>query len=666
MRRLLSRDLGVLAGLYTVAFGARFVAERDGTLHWEELLQPTASMLFLQDPSHVSLLRLQYRTFCGGCTAESLLFLPLAWLTDASLVAWKLIPLAFGLAVLALLHALARRAAGRMSGLAAGVAFLLAPSFYQHNRMVAWGNHFEAAVFVLAMLWLWLRWLEQDEKVTAAAIGLVAGLGFWFCYGTAITLPLLALLALVAAPRRALVRVPLVLGGLVVGLLPWLYSQSALRSMGRISADQSWLSLYGGGLGDNLVSLQLLPTRLSDLAGPNFWKVSMHPGLGDAAVVVGFMGWLALVVGVAGALVLGFRGCRRDGIRGVPALALASSVFCLAYLVLNLALLPNWLEHGVYMTRQSLRYSSLAVPLQLLCLGILAAWLWGRGRGARIAAALLVGAVCLGGLTDTALTLREGYASTRPLRITAARLQHLQCGWIPTIEDAGEPEPAAWLHEVLERAPDAALPRRADLFRAGHGLGWGATRGRAAEWGAAIRELPTADREALLGGVACIIWAQRSGSDLGWKPLGGPMSSMDPLLDALGDDAGADLSSWLVSFMAAYHSHAGNSLLDVHPSQIDPGRYAESPGYAAGLARHVGVMHGAAYEGSLPSLLASSGDWDPEIRRAYAQGLGCKLGELWGHDPGWLVPAMEQIDARDREEIELGSERCVERYYHWR
>ena len=75
---------GVQFALYFLVDGAR-VAD-------EELHTPSVAAL-LAAGYPLDLARLQYTSFCGGCTAETLLVLPLFKLVGPSLAAWRLVSL---------------------------------------------------------------------------------------------------------------------------------------------------------------------------------------------------------------------------------------------------------------------------------------------------------------------------------------------------------------------------------------------------------------------------------------------------------------------------------------------------------------------------------------------------------------------------------------------
>ncbi len=653
-------DLPLLLLAYTLTFVVRFLWDMDGTLHWEETLQPTGALLLLDDFSLGSLIRLQYVSWCGGCAAETLLYLPLAWLFDGALVSWKLVPLGFGLAILALVHRLALWSGGRVAGLAAGVALVLAPSFFMQNRMHAWANHFEGALFVLALLGLWLLWMKRDTPLLGFLIGSVAGLGFWFCYSTAFALPVLAVLALVARPKRLLTALATGIPGLLLGLTPWALTQWALRDAGVVSKDLPWTAVYGGSLSENLTPLSMLGTRLSDLTGPVFWRLSVHHDLGSAAPAVGFGIWLAFAGVVVVAIVLGARWLRSEG-GGARSLGLAAGALVLAYLALNLAVTPFGVNRGTFMDVFSLRYLSLSFPLQALCLGLVVGWLWQRGRAACVGGVALVLLVCSGGLLDLGFTVGGPSYVTRAPRLTAVRVDHNVCGRLAGVTLPSGQDPAVFLEEVAARAPEAPMARRMALYRVGNGLGFSVTRGRASDWAQALGALSERDRSAFLEGAACTVWNGKGLTGRDWVPVRGPLPGLRPLLEALQPSDAALLSEKTFVPALSKSSRAASTLLGEDLDGL-ASLALQHPSYAAGLARQLGTLRAWRHEGSLDQLLPQGGG---PLRADFVRGLGCMVGERWAHAPSASQGALGDMAAEERAVALAGLEACAVRTYTW-
>ncbi len=665
-RRQARLDLALLSAAWVIAFGLRLLWDQEGALHWEESLQPSAAMLLLDDISPARLLRLQYTTWCGGCSAETLLFLPLAWLSDGALIAWKLVPLGFGLGILALVVSLARAAAGRWAALATGTVLVLAPSYYQTIRLHGWGNHFESALFVLALLGLWLAWQRAPGVWRAVILGLCAGVGFWFCYTSAFVLPVLAVLALVTRPRQLLRHLTPALGGLALGLLPWLLSQRALRAMGVIAKDQPWLSLYGEGVGGNLTPLSALATRMSDSAGPTFWRLSVHPDLGGSATAVGLVVWLAFVLALLLAAARGARWlARRDPQDVVGMLSAAVAALVLVYQGILWTVTPVLCTRDGFGDAISLRYSTPTVPLLALGVGLAVVWLWQR-RGPWIGGALLLLLITAGsGVLDLGLTLRHDSASGRVLRLSASQPSSPHCGRVKAPEIPDGLEPRAVLDQAAAQAPGGAAARRMWFFRLGHGLGYSVIRGAPEGWATAVPSLGLQDRAAFLEGVACTVMRARGLEALEGVPTSAPVTAARPLLAALDAEAGAELSEGILA-QAITDSIAmeGRILaLDLHAIARDV--HPQHPGFALGLTRWRARLEARQRAVDSPQLLALAAeaprDLPAELHAAYLFGLGCEAGDRWGHSAAMVQPILDAAGPSLRQ----GLRRCAQQRYRW-
>lgn len=173
------------------------------------------------------LLEFQYRPNCGGCTLVSLLGAGLFRLFGVTFLAWKLVPITFGAAVVTLGCVLAERVAGRFASVAFALLVLGAPVFVQHLMQMAWGTHFEVMAFVLAQAVLASYAIKERRGDTLRSDGvmlgwgLAAGFGLWFCYTSAFAFPTLWAVVLIAGTRTHLRRrLALSFAGVAVGASP--------------------------------------------------------------------------------------------------------------------------------------------------------------------------------------------------------------------------------------------------------------------------------------------------------------------------------------------------------------------------------------------------------------------------------------------------------------
>lgn len=163
---------------------------------------------------------LQYRSFCGGCTGEALLAWPLFHTLGQDLWTWKLVPLRFHVATIALGTALSARAWGVHGALAFAGLMVAAPPVYRDLALTGYGNHVEATAFVLGAAVLWVEGQRRGWGLRLLALlasGTVAGLGVWFAWSSVYGLVPLLVLGGLAWRRGGLVW----LVALPVGWLPW-------------------------------------------------------------------------------------------------------------------------------------------------------------------------------------------------------------------------------------------------------------------------------------------------------------------------------------------------------------------------------------------------------------------------------------------------------------
>jgi hypothetical protein len=193
---------------------------------------------------------LQYTDFCGGCTAEAWLAVPAYATFGGTVLAWKLVPLSFHMAVTALATGLTRWVAGSQAAVACLALFIGAPAFYRSLALTGFGNHTEVGVFPLLAILMVAEAIRRgvastwSQPLLLVGAGAVSGLGLWFSYTSAFAVPALAIVTGLALGRRAL----LIGVGLPLGLVPWwrYHSQSTSGTEG--SMDR-WLQLDLAPLG---------------------------------------------------------------------------------------------------------------------------------------------------------------------------------------------------------------------------------------------------------------------------------------------------------------------------------------------------------------------------------------------------------------------------------
>lgn len=380
-------------------------------MHWEELFNARAGVQ-LACGHWEAAPRLQYRNFCGGCTAEAAGAAPLfAWL-GAQVWVWKAMLAVLHLGIAAAGSAVAWRAGGARAGGVFAALMLGAPGFYRELTHTGWGNHAESALFPLVATLLLVgaaraRWARP---LLLFAAGAVAGAGLWFCQTSAWALPVLALGALWAGRWLA----PLAAAGFPLGFSPWWWFFEDRPHAAEETVDW-WANL-------ELAPPQALAEHLFGAwLRDGLWAASEYgePGIGAG------LWWALLWVGAVAGLVVAARGVRRAG-ADAPARLLAPAGL-LTYVAV-LAVRWDWWKWlpDVYVNEAfNLRYRAPLVPMLFLLLATAA----GRRRGW----AVLAAGLALYGLGRRAAT----WSMDRPAMLGADVYQ--AAGWPDRTVPTGEP-----------------------------------------------------------------------------------------------------------------------------------------------------------------------------------------------------------------------------------
>ncbi|HCH66863.1 MAG TPA: hypothetical protein DFR83_28930, partial [Deltaproteobacteria bacterium] len=162
-------------------------------MHWEELFNARAGVQFACGHTDAAD-ALQYRTFCGGCTAEGFLAVPFFRAFGSTVLVWKTMLLLFHGTVVAsgawMLH--------RLVSARAAMAFVLlmaaAPGWYRELVHTGWGNHAESTAFPLLAAALLLSATGRGLATRTLLLmvgGVVTGFGLWFGQTSAWALPML-------------------------------------------------------------------------------------------------------------------------------------------------------------------------------------------------------------------------------------------------------------------------------------------------------------------------------------------------------------------------------------------------------------------------------------------------------------------------------------------
>ncbi len=332
-----TRWIVAIVALEAVATVLDLVAGPHAVLHWEERVNARNGALFSCGHG-ANWAALQYRTFCGGCTAEGLLVAPLFQVAGVTVGAWKLVVAALHLGIVAAIGLLARKLAGPLAGILAVLLLMAAPGFYREQALTGWGNHAESSLFPL------IAALGPGPMGARAVIaGGVLGLGIWFAPITAHAVPALAWLH---RGGRHLVGFG---AGLALGLLP-VVSFLRARPAGATETGELWTGLSLAPPGE------LLGLLSGQGIGGGLWSPFEYGELGLLGPVWWGTLWLVALVGAW------LQARRKAPLRGLLALALGVLIALFAVRHDLWRQLPEFPDHPTF----NLRYLAPFVPWLVL------------------------------------------------------------------------------------------------------------------------------------------------------------------------------------------------------------------------------------------------------------------------------------------------------------
>jgi|GEM_PF-6250330 len=416
-----TRSLCLVVGAYLTQFALYFFV--DGARVADEELHTPSVTALLAAGYPMDLARLQYTSFCGGCTAETLMALPMFAAVGPSLAAWRMISLLAGGLILVAAYQFVLRVEGHRAAVCTALLLLLAPPYYRESAIIAFGSHFEVMGLVMLALFPWLALIRHDRLRDAFLLGLCLGLAFWFSYSSAFAVPVLIGSWLLwrgrdLANRAGLTRLATLSAGIFVGIIPLLWTQGTLRAA-RILVNEAPLSVYGRSLSDLLAGPPSLTEKALSVFGPSYWASIFHPTISMDQP------WPALLYGLAQALVvllscgIGWKlwhTARSTPDSQLPFLPVAATSL-LVYLLLFLLFAPyrGPVPPPPPVPANGLRYLVPTVPLIALCGGPLLTHLFSAG-GLQRNMSVALGSILFGTGAFAAITevdLRQ--VSTSPL-----------------------------------------------------------------------------------------------------------------------------------------------------------------------------------------------------------------------------------------------------------
>ncbi|MFH1470082.1 MAG: glycosyltransferase family 39 protein [Pseudomonadota bacterium] len=632
-----------------------FLGSSEGFSNWEELHTPSAALMILQG-YFGDLLGMQYMPFCGGCSVDALLDIPLTAIAGPSLLLWKLVPWAFSMLAIAAGYWVVHRQTGRQAAILYGLMLVLAPTAYHHLVMMGFSNHVQVMGLVWLALVAWTRALETQGWRWPFLLGLLLGTSFYYCYTAAFAPPVLLLLYLAWRPRdlRRLRGLAL-LGGLALPLGWWAWAQAHMPS--RAGTDVPFFAVYKSGAA-SLFAFSHVLQRLPRL-GPTCWRSLFAPSLGEETVLVGAGVAAVLALGVVAVTWRALRGLVRRDPRpldvALPALTLA---FLAMYLLVDSGasapLARSW--HP-----EILRYQAPLLSLAAACAAGTIARLWrGRARGLAPVLALLV----LGpGLTGRLVAIEPDRLTLRPLFLHGTDWgtisNRINVPEVESVDDvgafvAGRDRIArrVLLGNLAVKLGDRMAPEHLD-----------ASIRRLGVW---MGQLEEEDRINLLRGLtprveelarragpgatplqavfavldspsACLLQRERYRYDAdlqgafyqaldGLEPLAGP---------ALEGPCGAEAADWFLGYLAMSSAFIANER-DQHASLE-----------------------------ALTRVQANLVRLQPEQRAVFIEGAAERAGELWGYDPWARRRLLDTIPAYAEPSFEAGFTRGARWSFVW-
>lgn len=255
--RLEKLVLALLVAIRLTLDSTRYLTNPERYWNWEDNYNAAVGWYAVHAGLWDQLLTLQYKTFCGGCTVNSVLAAPILALGGDHLVLWKAVGLLWTTATLLTGFWAISAHAGRRAGWSFALLFAVPPLGVSDLSLMLWGNHNESMYFVFLAL-------ACVATGRSALAGLSMGIGLWFCR-TTILAPIV-LLPLAPASREgrwrviagllagaSLIAIPAANGDhgtyqmdLTSNLLPYGTGEAAERAFALWKPEQMGLRLYTG------------------------------------------------------------------------------------------------------------------------------------------------------------------------------------------------------------------------------------------------------------------------------------------------------------------------------------------------------------------------------------------------------------------------------------
>jgi hypothetical protein len=211
--------------LWCLARGALVLSFADVFGYGEEFEKACAGKAMI-DGLGVPHYQLAYHYYEGGGFVISHLDALAFMLIGQSVLAIKMVALAFGAAILGASWKLCERVGGRNAARVMALLFVFAPESVQKNSLLTLGIHFHALLFVALVLDATAVLILERERTPRRWLwlGITAGFGLFFSYQLVLTIAV-ACFALVIALRRERLRKVMLFAvlGFAIGVSPLLW-----------------------------------------------------------------------------------------------------------------------------------------------------------------------------------------------------------------------------------------------------------------------------------------------------------------------------------------------------------------------------------------------------------------------------------------------------------
>ncbi len=221
----------------------------------------------------------QADTYSGGSLVIGLLAAPFFKIMGPSLLALKMAPLFFSFLTLLAAWFWIRREGGAGAGPPCMAFLVFCPPVFLQVSLLAMGFHSESLLFSALTLLFFYRWRETGRAVHLGLCGFAGGLGFWFCYTSALALAACAVCFILTKRENKIRDAGFFYGGFLQGAVLFFIYNAMHGWAGAKFLARSFMP-------DETQGSAFLETVARKTAGLVFYGAPLSLGLGFAAGVL--------------------------------------------------------------------------------------------------------------------------------------------------------------------------------------------------------------------------------------------------------------------------------------------------------------------------------------------------------------------------------------------